>query len=374
MAAYIKGVGMTRFGSTDRSSYEMCSDAIVEAVKDADVSVEKIDAIVVARNDFSSDGENQRLFGGMLSSLLGRNIPILQVSAACASGGVALWNAIRMEHENVLAVGVEKLSPATTSQVTSDFLTAAQSVYEQDEGLIFPAQYALVAQQFMKATGTTVGDLGLVALKNHDNASLNEKAKFFGKNITKDLLERSFVVCSPFRVLDCSISVDGAAAVIVSKSKTDIEIAGSGLSTSPLGIFEMQDLTSFSSTKEAARQAYAMAGIIAQDVSIAEVHDAFTSAEIMAYEDLGFSKKGEGKQLIREGKTKINGQIPVNMSGGLKARGHPVGATGLAQIYELVKQMRELSGKRQVSNAKIGLSHNVGGCGTTAAVHVLRKL
>lgn len=374
MVAYIKGVGMTKFGSIERSSYEMCADAIIEASKNADMPLEKIDAIVVARNDFSSDGENQRLFGGMISSFFQRTLPIIQVSAACASGGVALWNAVRLDYENILAVGVEKLSPATTAQVTTDFLTAAQNVYEQDEGLIFPAQYALVTQQFMKATGTTMGDLGLVALKNHENASTNEKAKFFGKNITKELLEKSPVVCSPFRVLDCSISVDGAAAVIVSKSKTDIEIAGSGLSTNPLGVFEMPDLTSFSSTKEAAKLAYAMAGIIAQDVSMAEVHDAFTSAEIMAYEDLGFSKKGEGKQLIREGKTKINEQLPINMSGGLKARGHPIGATGLAQIYELVKQLRGETGKRQVANAKIGLAHNVGGCGTTAAVHILRKL
>ncbi len=365
---------MTRFGSADKSSHEMCYEAILEALDDADLSLEKIGAIVVARNDFSSDGENQRLFGGMLSSVLQKSIPIIQVSAACASGGVALWNAIRLEHENVLAVGVEKLSPATTAQVTTDFLTAAQSVYEQDEGMIFPAQYALVAQQYMKTYGATMGDLGLVALKNHENASTNEKAKFFGKNISKELLEKSPVVCSPFRVLDCSISVDGGAAAVVSKNNSDIEIAGSGLCTSPLGVFEMGDMTSFFSTKEAAKQAYQQAGIIAQDISLAEVHDAFTSAELMAYEDLGFAKKGEGKQLIREGKTKLNGPIPVNMSGGLKARGHPVGATGLAQIYELVKQLRGEAGKRQVNNAKMGLAHNVGGCGTTAVVHVLRKL
>ena len=373
MAAYIKGVGMTAFGSSEKSSLEMSYGAILEALQDSNMPIEKIDAIVVARNDFSSDGENQRLFGGMLCSMLQRNIPIVQVSSACASGGVALWNASRLGYDNVLAVGVEKLSSATTAQVTSDFLTAAQSVYEQDEGLIFPAQYALVAQDFMKKSGATMADLGLIALKNHENASTNEKAKFFGKNITKELLEKSSVVCSPFRVLDCSISVDGAAAVVVSKSPTDIEIAGSALATSPLGVFEMNDLSSFSSTKEAAKSAYQQAGIIAQDISCAEVHDAFTSAEIMAYEDLGFAKKGEGKVLIREGKTKLSGVIPVNMSGGLKARGHPVGATGIAQIYELVNQLRGKSGKRQVANPKLGLAHNVGGCGTTAVVHILRK-
>ncbi len=373
MASFIRGVGMTNFRSTRKNSHEMCFDAIEEAIKDAGIPVEKIDAVVLARNDFSSDGEHQRLFAGMISSILQRHLPVFQVSAACASGGVALWNAARLEYENILAIGVEKLSVATTAQVTTDFLTAAQSVYEQDEGLIFPAQYALVAQQYMKATGATISDLGMVALKNHGNASYNEKARFFGKTITKEMLEKSPVVCSPFRVLDCSISVDGAAAAIISKKESDIEIAGSGLCTSPLGVFEMQDMTSFISTTEAARIAYGQAGIIAHDVSCAEVHDAFTSAELMAYEDLGFAKKGEGKHLIREGKTNLNGQIPVNMSGGLKARGHPVGATGLAQVYELVQQLRGKAGKRQVSGPKIAVAHNVGGCGTTAVVHVLRK-
>jgi acetyl-CoA C-acetyltransferase len=374
MGTYIKGVGMTPFGNFQKSSHELCFDAIMEALLDAHMDPSQIDAIVIGKNDFSLDGEHQRLVSGILSSILKKEIPIFQVSAACASGGIALWNAAQLNYGTVLALGVEKLSFASTPQITSEFLTAAESVYEQDEGVIFPAQYALAAQEYMKVSGATSNDFGLVALKNHENAFLNEKARFFGKKISKEMIDESAVVCSPLRIMDCSVSVDGAAAVIISKDKADIEIAGSGMSTTSLGIFERENLSSFSVTREAAKLAYQEAGIIAQDVNCAEVHDAFTPAEIMAYEDLGFSKKTEGKTLIREGKTKLNGSIPINMSGGLKAKGHPVGATGLSQVYEIVKQLRGEARGRQISNPKIGLTHNVGGCGTTCVVHVLKKL
>jgi acetyl-CoA C-acetyltransferase len=364
---------MTSFKEQNKAAYELCFEAITEALQDSSLTAEKIDAIVLAKNDFMVDGEHQRLFGGILGSLFQKNTPIFQVNAACASGGVALWSAARMNYENILAVGVEKLSSASTAHITSEFLTAAESRYEQDEGVIFPAQYALVAQQYMVKHTAGIEDLALVAYKNHGNAALNEKAKFFGKSVPLQMIERSPVVCSPFRVFDCSISVDGAAAVVVSRSKSDIELAGSGMSTGAMAAFEMEDMTSFPSTIAAARDAYGQAAISLEEVRCAEVHDAFTSAELMAYEDLGFCKKGGAKELIREGNTKLNGSLPVNMSGGLKARGHPVAATGLAQVYELVKQMRNNAGKRQISNPKVAVAHNVGGCGTTAVVHVLRK-
>ena len=364
---------MTAFGTHAKTSHELCYEAVQEALKDGNVDASSIDAIVVGRNDFMDDGEHQRLFAGIVANLFQRPIPIFQISAACASGSVALYNAAKLDAKNVLVLGVEKLTPQTSAQATSEILTAAESVYEQAEGVIFPAQYALVAQHYMKKYDVSMDDLGLVAIKNHQNACLNEKAKFFNKIITMELVRKSPIVCSPFRLLDCSISVDGAAAIIISSEKTDIEIAGAAMATSRLGIFESQDMASFEATKTAAAQAFAKAQISAADIQCAEVHDAFTSAELMAYEDLGFAKPGEAKDLIRKGVTKLAGTLPINTSGGLKARGHPVSATGLAQIYELVKQMRGKAGKRQVHAIKHALAHNMAGCGTTAVVHILRN-
>src|SRR3989338_8211468 len=187
------------------------------------------------------------------------------------------------------------------------------------------------------------------------------------------MIKKSPVICSPLRLFDCSISVDGAAAAIITKEKTDIEIAGSSLCADRLPAFEASDMTSWEATKLCAAQAYREAGISPKDIDCVELHDAFTPVELMAYEDLGFCEKGEGKKLIRKGRTKLNGDLPVNMSGGLKAKGHPISATGVSQIYELTKQLRNQADKRQVDNPRIGIAHNVGGVGSSVTVHVLRK-
>jgi len=188
-----------------------------------------------------------------------------------------------------------------------------------------------------------------------------------------DMITKSPIVASPLRLFDCSIPCNGAAAVIISKEKTRIEIAGSGLSTSKLTSFEREDMTSWNSSINAAKIAYNQANITPKDIGIVEIHDAFTPVELISYEDLGFCKKGKGVNLIRDGTTKINGKLPVNTSGGLKAKGHPISATGVSQIYELFLQLSGEAGKRQVDNIDYGLAHNIGGAGCISSVHILKR-
>ena len=372
---YVKGTGMTKFGIHAETTHELCYEAIMEALEDADMPLSEIDEIIISKGDSRNDGERQKLFPGMLSSMLqDQNIPIIRVMAACSGGGAAIWDAVNSKAGNILVVGVDKLSNGPTSSMTDNLMMASERIYEQTEGLNFPAQNALIAQQYMLKYNVSKDDLALVALKNHENAFLNPKARFYGKKVTLDMIKKSPVVASPLRLFDCSISVDGAAAAIISTEKSDIEIIGSSLYADRLSAFESRDMTSWAATKLAAESAYHQAGITQKDIDFVELHDAFTSVELMAYEDLGFAERGEGKKLIKKGITKINGNLPVNASGGLKAKGHPVSATGVSQIYEIVRQMKKQAGKRQLDNTRIGLAHNVGGVGSTVTVHIMKHI
>jgi acetyl-CoA C-acetyltransferase len=248
-----------------------------------------------------------------------------------------------------------------------------ERIYEQTEGMIFPAQNALVAQQYMAKYDCNTDDLALVAFKNHENAFLNPKARFYNKKITMDMIKKSPIVASPLRLFDCSLPSNGAAALILSTDKSPVEVVGSGLSTSNLSSFERDDMTSWDSTKISAKIAYGQSGTSPSDIDLVELHDAFTSVEIISYEDLGFCNKGEGSKLIREGITNLNGTLPVNTSGGLKAKGHPISATGISQVYEQFLQLTGNAGKRQVDNIKFGLTHNIGGAGSITGVHILKK-
>ena len=371
---YVKGVGMTKFGAQADTSQELVYQAAVEALDDADFQIEDIDAIVVSAIDTECNGERQRLFSNVLSSILKKKVPILTSTAVCGGGGSALWTANKLDYNNVLVVGVERLLSNNSMNTTDEIMMAAERIYEQTEGLNFPAQNALVAQQYMLKYNATTDDLALVAYKNHHNGFLNPKARFYKKEVTLKQIKNSPIVASPLRLFDCSLSVNGAAAAIITKDKTDIEIAGSSLFVDRLSAFESQDMTSWDATKLAANESYKHAGITPSDINIAEIHDAFTSVELISYEDLGFCKKGEAKELIRKGITNIDGKLPVNTSGGLKAKGHPISATGISQIYELVKHMRNETGDRQVSNIKYALAQNIGGAGSTVTVHILKKV
>jgi len=364
---------MTNFGVEDRTTQEMAYEAALEALDDADMSIDDVNAVVTSSMDTMINGERQRHSASLLSSLFKVEIPIIRVPAGCAGGGAAFWTALKLGYDNVLVVGAERLVATTSQQITDEILTGGERIYEQSEGLIFPAQNALVAQQHMLKYGTTTDDFAMVALKNHENAYLNPKAGFYGKKVTLEDIKKSPVVASPLRLFDCSYNVNGAAACIITKDRTDVKVAGSALFTDRLPAFENKDMTTWDASVKAADMAYTQAGVSAKDIDFAEVHDAFTPVEIINYEDLGFCRKGEGAKMIREGVTKLDGRLPVNTSGGLKAKGHPISATGISQIYEIVKQMRNECGERQLKNNRRALAQNIGGAGATASVHVIER-
>ena len=371
---YIKGVGMTKFGIDETPTNILTYEAISAALDNSGLTPNDIDAVVVSNTDTVYTGERQRHFNSYIADLIKRKIPIIRTPAVCGGGGAALWNACNFNYNNVLVVGADKVMTSTSQVITDQILEAAERVFEQDEGLIFPAQNALVAQQHMLKYGTTSDDLALVAYKNHLNGSMNPKARFFGKKVSLEEIRNSPIVASPLRLYDCSISVNGAAAVVISNDKSDIEISGSALSEDNISTFEREDMTTWNAVKIASEKAYKQAGVSPLDIDIAEIHDAFTIVEIISYEDLGFCEKGKGAEMIRNKETFVDGKIPVNVSGGLKARGHPISPTGLAQIYEITKQLRKEAEDQQVSNAKIGLAQNIGGAGGTVAVHILKKV
>ena len=375
---FIKGVGMTEFGIKEDASSHLVYESAMEALNDADMSMNDVDAIVISNNDILSNGERQRHSASMVSSLFQKKMPIIAVPAGCAGGGTALWTAVKLQksgnYNNILVIGFEKMVSNISKRITDEMLMGTERIYEQTEGMNFPAENALVAQQYMLLYDVTPDDLALVAFKNHKNAFLNPKARFYKKKVSLEEIKNSPIVASPLRLFDCSIPANGASALILSKDKTDVEITGSAEETDYLAPFEREDMTSWDASKLAADEAYKQAGIAPDDVDIAEIHDAFTSVELISYEDLGFCRKGEGKEMVRKGLTNIDGRMPVNTSGGLKAKGHPISATGVSQIYELVKQMRNEAGERQVSNVKHALAQNIGGAGSTVTVHVLRKV
>ncbi|MBU0614711.1 MAG: thiolase family protein [Nanoarchaeota archaeon] len=374
---YVKGAGCTRYGIHDKPTHMLAYEAISGALKDADTSLKKIDAIVCGSIEWFYTGENQRHFAAMLSGILKTNVPIIRIPAACATGGALVWTANQLDYDNVLVVGAEKLHGHTrnTEMITSEFAMAAESKWEQPEGLIFPSENALVAQAYMKEfPETTMDDLALIALKNHENGYLNPNAFFYGKKVTLDDIRKSPIVTSPLRLFDCSISVDGAAATVLTKDKTDVKIIGSSLCADYLPPFERDCLTTWEGNVITANEAFEQAGLERGDIDFAEIHDAFTIVELLAYEDVGFCKKGEAYKLIRDGYFKIDGKMPVNVSGGLKAKGHPISATGVGMIYEILKQMRGEAGDRQLSKVRNALAHNIGGAGGTTVAHILKKI
>ncbi len=381
MRVAIIGVGMTKFGELwDKSYRQLFVEAGIEAIKDAGIDPKDIEAIY---GGSMTPGQfiNQEHVASLIADQAGlANIPAIRVEAACASGGLALrqaYLAIKAgEYDLVLVGGVEKMTDILTPQVVGALASAADQEWEGFYGVTFPGLYAMMARRHMYEYGTTEEQLAMVAVKNHYNGARNPKAQFQSE-ITVDQVLNSPMVAEPLKLLDCSPITDGAAAVILASEKvakeytdTPIWILGSGHATDTIALHDRKSLTRLDATIIAAKQAYKQAKIEPKDVDVAEVHDCFTIAEIMAIEDLGFVKKGEGGKVVEEGMTSLNGELPVNTSGGLKACGHPVGATGVKQAVEIALQLRNEAGKRQVEDAEIGLTHNVGGSGGTAVVHI----
>jgi acetyl-CoA C-acetyltransferase len=371
---YIKGVGMTKFDYSQKHWWELAYEAAIESLRDAKMNISDIDAIVFTGMSSASGGEHQTHKVSALSGLFKVNIPIIETPSVCGGGGVAFWTALHLQgFNNILVLAGERLVDNKSEVVTDEILSAAERVIEQTEGFLFPVQNALVWQMYSQKYGGSLEDLSLIAFKNHQNAALNPHAYFYKRPMDLEKVKNSPEVASPLRLMDCSLSVNGGAAVIISKKETEIEVVGSGFATDYLMVFERDDMTHFNATKKAAKMAYDQAGITPKDINVAEIHDAFTSVELISYEDLGFAEEGKGGELIRSGKINLKGEMPINPSGGLKAKGHPISATGLAQIYEIVKQLRGECGERQVLNPKLGLTHNIGGAGGSVTVHIFKK-
>lgn len=376
----IIGVGMTKWGELwDKSLRTIFTETALLAI--ADAGVDKIDSMVVG---CMSSGlfVGQEHLASLLADSLGRTpVPAARVESACSSGGAALRQGFIEVASGlsdiVLVGGVEKMTDVTGCEATFALGTAADQEYEGYHGLTFPGLYAMMAVAHMHRYGTTREQLALVAVKNHDNGSRNPLAQFPFK-VTVDGVLNSVLVADPLRILDCSPITDGAAAVILCpaemarKAKRPVvRIAGVGQATDSIALSSRRDLTWLESTSIAAQKALAMAGRKIGDIDLFEVHDCFTIAEIMVTEALGLVEKGKGGRAVEEGLTARDGRFPVNPSGGLKAKGHPVGATGVAQAVEIVKQLRGEAGDRQIKGAKRGLAQNMGGTGGSSVVHVL---
>lgn len=365
---------MTKFDYSDNTWWSFAFEAAKAALEDAGMKISDIKAIVLAAISSAAGGsEHQTHKVSLISDLFKTNVPIIETPSVCGGGGVATWVANRLGFDNVLVLGGEKIVDSTSEVTTDWIMSASERVLEQTEGMIFPVQNALIWQKYMEKYGATMDDLALIAYKNHQNAALNPKAYYFQRNVSLEEIKKSPVVASPLRLMDCSLSVNGGAALVLTKEKTDVEIIGSGFATDYLLTFGRETITHFPAARLAAKQAFDQAKIKPEDINVAEMHDAFTSVELFSYEDLGFAPIGKGADLVRQGAVNLGGRLPVNPSGGLKAKGHPISVTGLAQIYEITNQLRGKCADRQVKNAKFGLCHNVGGAGGSATVHILKK-
>jgi acetyl-CoA C-acetyltransferase len=368
-------VGKTKFGPTVKTLVQLMHEAIGDALRDADLRAEDIQAFVVA-NFLGGPNNAQLHLNSVVAGLMpGLNLPSWRVEAACASGGVAMHQAILSldAYDPILVVGVEHMSGVPGLEITRNIGMAGDVGLDQAAGLTFPANYAIVAQSHMQAYGTTTDDFDNVSHKNHRNARLNPKAHFHHKKVEMSDVQAGVTVAAPLRLFDCCPISDGAAAAIVSRSRTDgrsVRVLGSAVSSDVISLSQRAEKTTFAAARDAGARAYRQAGVSPGEIDLAEVHDCFTIAELVAMEDLGFAEPGRATARVRAGDTTLTGPLPINTGGGLKAGGHAIGATGVGQVYELVTQLRGEAGERQVARTGLGLSHNVGGVGGTCAVHI----
>ncbi|MBI4137078.1 thiolase domain-containing protein [Candidatus Roizmanbacteria bacterium] len=378
------GVGTTKFGELwSASPRTLIREAYEQALVESGLDPDAIGGIFVG-NMLSGILGNQENMGAFVSEsidLTGK--AAVKVEGACASGGLAVHQGVLSilsgQYQAVLVIGIEKMTDHKPEEVAAALMGAGNDE-ERAAGLTFPGLYSLMARVHMRQFGTTEEDMAAVSVKNHYHASLNQKAQFQKEISVKDVLE-SPCISDPLKLLDCSPISDGASAIILAReglvkksSHGAVSIIASSASSDSLGLCGRPQLTGLSATQTAGRNAYSQAQMRPVDIDIAEVHDCFSIAEIMALEDLGFFEKGKAASIVRNGDLTLGSSrhLVVNTSGGLKACGHPVGATGVKQVVEIVEQLRGTAGKRQTSNARRGLTHNVGGSGAVAAVHILQ--
>jgi acetyl-CoA C-acetyltransferase len=379
----VVGIGHGKFGvRSDASLRELAFEAVKACLDDAKISLKEVDSMVtgIAGDEFALGLQPS----AQVHDYIGFHPkPNFRVEGACATGSLALRTGIMNVASGladvVLVVGVEKMTEVPTGVATEIMGKAGDSIWEYPFGTTFPGYYAMIANAHMAEYGTTEEQLAMVSVKNHYYGSLNPYAQM-QKTIDLQKALTSFTVAYPLKLYDCSLITDGAAAVLIASEERakaitnkPVWIVGSAVATDTLRLGDRKSLSSIMAAREAARIAYKMAGVGPADIDVATVHDCFTIAEIVAYEDLGFCERGEGGKLIEAKETYMDGRIPVNVDGGLKSKGHPIGATGVSMAIEITKQLRGEAGERQVKDPEIGLSHNVGGTGQVVAVHIFRR-
>jgi len=379
----VLGAGSTKYGKLDDSISDITLQASVGAIESAGIESKDIKAGYIS-NVFGVADKQVHLGPVVMSNLGISDRPSLSIESACGSGSVsfreAYANVAAGFYDVALVTGVEKVTHTGTEWTTTYFSYCSDFFYEGMAGASFPGLFASMARAYIHEFKATEEDFAQVAVKNHDNGLLNPKAHL-RKKISVDDVMNSAVVASPLKLYDCCPFSDGASAVILCNEKfakdhgsNYIEVLGSGRGGSPAALQGREHLTTIPSTKIAAEAAYKMAGITPRDIDFAEVHDCFTIAEVVDSEDLGFFEKGKGIEAVREGKTKLNSEISINPSGGLKSKGHPIGATGVGQVVEVFDQLTGKAGERTVKNAKIGLTQNFGATGASCAVHIFQSV
>ncbi len=378
----IIGIGHGIFGRrSDATVQELALEAFRDALEDAEIERKDLDASVIGS---VPEYHKQRSLPGVVQEYLGLvPKPTWLTEVACASGSAAIrtaWMSIKAgAHDMVAVIGCQKMTELSTAEILALMGRVGEVQWESVFGTTFPAYYAMFAKRHMHEFGTTREQLLQVAVKNHFYGAKNACA-LFQKEITMEKALASEEVSTPFQVYDCCANADGAACVILASeakakkiSKKPVWLDGMACATASMSVLRRPNLVGLPSAEEAAATAYKMAGVGPADIKVAEVHDCFTIAEIMAYEDLGFCKKGEGGKFIENRQSYIGGKVAVNVDGGLKSKGHPIGATGVSMTYEIVKQLRGEGGERQVPDADIGLTHNVGGIGQYCFVQILKR-
>ncbi|OGL30324.1 MAG: propanoyl-CoA acyltransferase [Candidatus Rokubacteria bacterium RIFCSPLOWO2_12_FULL_69_21] len=371
------GVGVTKFGKHERTCAELFAEAAADAIQDAGVSPRAIQALYYG-NVVGGEGEHQLHMGPLAASVLGiPTVPTTRFETACATSHAAFRHAV-MEiaagvSDVVLVGGAERVLNLPTDAATEYFAYASDAIFEQPTGITFPGVFALIARAHMAKYGTTEEQMAHVAVKNHRHGALNPKAQF-QKEITLEQVMKSAKVADPLKLYDCCPFTDGGAALVVvseevaRKSRKPVWILSSAAASDSMFLHDKKDLSRVLATERAAQAAYRQSGRGPQDVDVVELHDCFTIAEIVATEGLGFFEPGTGGIAAEKGWTSLGGKLPVNPSGGLKAKGHPIGATGAAQVAEIVTQLRREAGPRQVDGAKVGLVHTLGGNTATVLV------
>jgi len=378
----IIGIGKTPFGAfPDRNLRSLATEAGSKALTDANVKPSGVEAFYLG-NFAGPSFIGQSHLAPYIAAPLGlTGIPAVRCEAACASSGAAFFQAVSTVgaglYDVVLVIGVEKMTSQPTPRVTEILASAGDLEGEVKAGATFPALFAMIARRHMYQYETTREQMSLVAVKNHANGARNPYAHM-RKPVTLEQAMAGRLVAEPLNLYDCSLVSDGAAAVVVAPLERageftgrPVRVRGIAQASDFVALDLKDDITRFRATQKAAEKAYRMAGVTARDIEFAEVHDCFTIAEIVALEDLGFVAKGEGGPYTQDGCTALNGPRPVNASGGLKSKGHPVGATGTGQLCDLVLQIRGEAGDNQVERHSLGLAQNLGGSGATSVVTIL---